>query len=213
MDGSIDLFEAIYTTRSLRRFRPDPIPKAVLRRLIEAATQAPSGRNSQPWRFLVVRKPDLRRRTGDLYREAFDEVYPAERLSAETDPELHRVMRSARHLAENMATEPPVLILICLERAPDAPPPTVLAARTSGSTAYPAVQNLLLAARAHGVGGCLTTVHVRREAEIKDALGIPAQVDTYALVPLGYPLDRFGPLRRRPVEEVANADRWGEPFG
>lgn len=117
MAESIDLFDAIYTTRSLRRFRPDPIPDAVIRRLLDAATRAPSGRNTQPWRFLVVRDPLLRQRVGELYRDAFDEVYSADHLRAETDPELRRVMRSARYLAENMATEPPVLIVACLERA------------------------------------------------------------------------------------------------
>jgi nitroreductase len=212
VDGSIDLLEAIYTTRSLRRFRPDPIPEPVLRRLVEAATRAPSGRNLQPWRFVLVRRPDLRRRIGQLYRQSFDEVYPAEQLSAEVDPHLRRVMTSARYLAEHMADEPPVLVLVCLERPPGAPRPTLDAARIGGSTVYPAVQNLLLAARAHGVGGCLTTVHVRHEAEVKAALCIPEATDTYALVPLGFPRDRFGPLRRRPVEEVAYADRWGEPF-
>jgi len=84
--------------------------------------------------------------------------------------------------------------------------------RTAGASIYPAVQNLLLAARARGIGGCLTTIHLFREAQVKAALGIPDDVDTYALIPLGYPRDNFGPLRRRPAREVSYRDRWGEPL-
>lgn len=211
MTDEIGLFDAIFSTRSLRRFRADPLPDDVLHRILTAATQAPSGTNSQTWRFLVLRDPEIRRRIGELYREGFDEVYPPTVVAATANPNRRRVLRSARYLADHMGTEPPVLVLVCLERNPGAPSPTPTSLRSSGSSAYPAVQNVLLAARALGVGGCLTTLHLRREAEVKAALGIPDHVDTYALVPLGYPRDRFGPLRRRPVAEVTFAERWGEP--
>jgi nitroreductase len=108
-----------------------------------------------------------------------------------------------------MGDEPPVLILACLENPPDAAP----AGRSAGSSIYPAVQNLMLAARALGLGTCLTTLHLRREAEIKAFLGIPDHVDTYALIPLGYPARPFGPVGRVPVDEVAFLDRWGVPIG
>jgi nitroreductase len=202
---TLNLFEAVYTARSVRRFRPDPVPDELLHRVLEAATQAPSGTNSQGWRFLVVRDPALRAELGELYRQGFREVYPADRVEAESDPNRRRVLRSADHLAERMGTEPPVLVLLCLERGPGAPPPT----RSAGASAYPAAQNMLLAARALGLGGCLTTLHLRREEQVKTLLGLPEQVDTYALIPLGYPAQPFGPLRRRPVEEVVYRDRWG----
>jgi nitroreductase len=199
-----DLFEAMSTSRSIRRFRPDPIPEDVLAQLLEAAVQAPNGSNAQTWRFMVIRDPDLRRQVGELYRQGFRETFPAERAASEPDPNRRRVIRSADHLAEHMGDEPPVLMLFCVERAPGSGTPS----RTAGASVYPAVQNVLLAARALGLGGCLTTLHLRREAQVKDVLGIPENVDTYALLPLGYPATKHGPLRRRPVAEITHYDRW-----
>ncbi len=209
------LLDAIYTTRSIRRFRPDPVPDDVVARLIEAATRAPSGRNAQSWRFLVVKDAAVRARVGALYKEAWDEYSPPSRLAAITDPRERRRVESAYHLGAHMGDEPPVLVMVCAPReqttsgAAQAGPAAV---RTAGASIYPAVQNLLLAARAYGLGGCLTTIHLYREPQVKAALGIPDDVDTYALIPLGYPAQSFGPLRRKPVAEVAFLDRWGAPF-
>jgi len=204
------VLEAIRTTRSLRRFRPDPIPDEVLRELLEAATSAPSGGNSQSWRFVVIRDSEMRRRVGALYKEGWDEYSPPSRLAGITDPRERRRVESAYHLGAHMGDEAPVLVLFCAPRP--AAGASSFAARTAGASVYPAVQNLLLAARARGIGGCLTTIHLYREAQVKAALGIPDDVDTYALVPLGYPRDNFGPLRRKPVEEVTFLDRWGAPL-
>jgi nitroreductase len=154
---------------------------------------------------VVVRDPALRAQLGELYRQSFRDVYPADRVQGEADPTRRRVIRSADYLADHMGSEPPVLILLCLERPADSPPP----GRAAGSSAYPAVQNLLLAARGLGLGGCLTTLHLRRESQVKELLGIPETVDTYALIPLGRPASPHGPLNRRPVREVAFLDRWG----
>jgi nitroreductase len=125
-----------------------------------------------------------------------------------------RLFQASRYLAERIGTEPPVLILVCQEAgsAPTRVADTLLVARSRGASVYPAVQNLLLAARAYGLGGCLTTTHVIHEEEIKAILGIPDHVNTFALVPLGYPEDRFGPVRRQPVDEVTYLDRWSAPF-
>jgi nitroreductase len=113
-------------------------------------------------------------------------------------------LQSALYLAEHMGHEPPVLILACLERSGGVVPDHL-----TGASIYPAVQNLMLAARALGLGSCLTTLHRRREAAIKALLGIPAEVDTYALIPLGWPARPFGRLGRRPVAEVTYYDHWG----
>jgi nitroreductase len=206
MTETIGLMDAMATTRSIRRFRPDPIADNLLRSLLEAATWAPSGSNMQNWRLLVVRDSEKRRQIGEFYRAAFDEFYPRERLASESDPSSQRMMAGAIYLADHMGTEPPVLVLFCRDT-----PSTSPFSRdwTRGASIYPAVQNLLLAARASGLGGCLTTLHLRYEAEIKVLLGIPNGFDTYALVPIGYPRDKFGPLRRRPVEEVTYLDAWG----
>jgi nitroreductase len=203
--AGVDLLEAIHTTRSIRRFGPEPVSDELLERVLDAAIRAPSGTNSQSWRFLVVRDPTLRAELGELYRQGFRDAYPAERVQAEADPGRRRVIRSADYLAEHMGSEPPVLVLVCLERAPAAPPP----GRGAGSSAYPAVQNMLLAARGLGLGGCLTTLHMRREPQVKALLGIPETVDTYALIPLGWPATPHGPLSRRPLREVTFLNRWG----
>lgn len=201
----MDLFDAMYTNRAIRRFRPDPVPDEVVERVLDAAIRAPSGSNSQKWRFLVLRDPAVRATVGRLYGEGFGEYIP-ERRAANPDTDTSPVFRSALYLAEHMGDEPPVLIMACLERAPGSAP----AERSTGSSIYPAVQNLMLAARALGLGTCLTTLHLRREREIKAVLGIPEHVDTYALIPLGYPATPFGSLGRRPVPEVTFLDRWGE---
>jgi len=213
MHDTVGLLEAMSTTRSIRRFRPDPIPDDLLHSVLEAATWAPSGSNSQSWRLVVVRDPEKRRRIGDLYRQGLSEFYPADRLASETDPARARMMTGSLYLGEHIGTEPPVLVLFCQARPASATAtgPSGLRPWTRGSSVYPAVQNLLLAARAVGLGGCLTTVHLLHEPDVKAIVGIPDDVDTFALVPLGYPRDRYGPLQRRPVEEVAYLDAWGAP--
>ena len=214
MSDAVGLLEGMATTRSIRRFRPDPIPDDLLRTVLEAANWAPSGSNVQNRRQLVVKDAEKRRRIGELYGEAFKVFYPAERLAEEVDPTHQRMMRGAVYLAETIGTEPPVLVLFCRDDAITGSPANAAAFRpwTYGATVYPAVQNVLLAARAVGLGGCLTTIYLRYEDEIKALLGIPETVDTYALVPLGFPRDTFGPLHRRPVEEVTFVDSWGAPL-
>jgi nitroreductase len=184
------------------------VPDALVRRVLDAAIRAPSGSNRQHWRFLVLRDPAVRATVGGLYREGFHEYIP-ERARTMPDGNTSRVFQSALYLADHMAHEPPVLIMACLENAPGAAP----AERAAGSSIYPAVQNLMLAARALGLGTCLTTLHLRREAQIKAALGIPDHVDTYALIPLGYPARPFGPVTRQPVEAVTFRDHWGTALG
>jgi nitroreductase len=114
-----------------------------------------------------------------------------------------KMLASARHLAEHLG-EAPVIVLACVSLDPG-----TKASLTSGASIYPAVQNLMLAARALGIGSCITTIHRFRDAQVKELLGIPADVETAALIPLGYPLGKFGRPPRRPVREVAFADRWG----
>lgn len=214
MDQPIGLFDALYTTRAIRRFRPDPVPHAVIAKVIEAATRAPNGSNRQRWRFVVIRDPDLRRRVGEAYRRAMDELIPPEEVAKDIALVGDSLFHVSLYLAEHIGSEPPVLILVCQEgsAAPAREVDALLAARSRGASVYPAVQNLLLAARAYGLGGCLTTTHVIREEEIKSILGIPKHINTFALIPLGYPTDHFGPVRRRPVGEVTYLDRWGTPF-
>lgn len=206
----MDFFEVVTTQRAIRRLRPDPIPEAALRQILEAAICAPTGGNRQGWSFLVIRDPALRARLGELYREAWDELmkvpYYRDAATAPPDSAAGKMLASARHLSEHLG-EAPVLILACI--GTDGVKPTL----TTGASIYPAVQNILLAARALGLGSCLTTIHKFRDPQVKALLGIPADVETAALIPLGSPVGKFGRPPRRPVREVAFADRWGQAFG
>ena len=206
----MEFFEAVTTQRAIRHFKPDPVPDAVLRQILDAAICAPSGGNRQSWRFVVVRDPKTRARLADLYRECFAELqktpYYRDAASAPPDSPAGRLMASARHMVEHFH-ETPVQILACIET--DGAAPTL----TTGSSIYPAVQNILLAARALGIGTCLTTIHRFRDQAVKELLGIPAGVETAALIPLGYPLRKFGRPPRRPVEEVTFSERGGQAPG
>ena len=198
------------TQRAIRRLKTDPIPDAALRQIMDAAICAPSGGNRQGWSFIVVRDPAKRARLGELYREAWSELmkvpYYRDAASAPPDSPAGRMLASARHLGQHLG-EAPVLILACIALDPGAQPTL-----TTGASIYPAVQNIMLAARALGIGSCITTIHRFRDAQMKELLGIPSDVETAALIPLGYPLGKFGRPPRRPLREVAFADRWGQAF-
>lgn len=206
----MDFFETVTTLRAIRHLKSDPIPDDVLRRILDAAICAPSGGNRQGWSFLVIRDTATRARIGDLYRECIGELmtvpYYRDASAAPPDNPAAKVVASARHLGEHLG-ESPVLILACI--ATDGRNPTL----TTGASIYPAVQNLLLAARALGIGSCLTTIHRFRDQQLKALLGIPPDVETAALIPFGYPLGKFGRPPRRPLNEVTFADRWGRATG
>ena len=204
----MDFFDVIHTQRAIRRLKPDPIPDSVIRQLLEAAICAPSGGNRQGWSFIVIRDPAVRARLGELYRESFQEIlkapYYGDAAAAPPESPVGKVIASSRHLAEHLG-EAPVLILACL--ATEGMSPGI----TMGASIYPAVQNLLLAARALGIGSTLTTIHRFRDKHVKELLGIPPGIETAALIPLGYPLGKFGRAPRKPADEVTYYNRWGQP--
>ena len=206
----MNFFDVVTTQRAMRRLKPDPIPEPVLRQIMDAAICAPSGGNRQGWRFIVVRDSAKRARLGELYREGWGELvkvpFYAGAAKEPAGSPTRRMVESAAHLAEHMG-EAPVIIVACI--ALDA---GVKASVITGASIYPAVQNIMLAARALGIGSCLTTLHRYREAQVKQLLGIPPDVETVALIPLGYPLGKFGRPPRRPLAEVAFADAWGRAF-
>ena len=202
----MELFEALHTQRAIRHFKSQPIPDRLIRQVLDAAIRAPSGGNRQPWSFLVLRDADIRARLAGYYQTAWHDS-DLGRLAEDSDPSRARVYRNASHLADHMA-EVPVLILACILGGRSG------ASLTTGASIYPAVQNLMVAARGLGLGTVLTTVHRRYEAEIKAMLEIPENVATPALIPMGYPDGPgFGPTNRRPVEDVTYLDRWGTAFG
>lgn len=216
----MDFFEVVETQRALRRFRPDAVGDAALHRILEAATRAPSARGAEPWVFVVVRDPALRAEIGRRYRAAWESGQQfATATDADRDvrdrPHYPRMMRAAGELAASFH-EAPVVIVCGLDHARlgplVAPDGTLRAPAAAYASIFPAVQNLLLAARALGLGTTLTTLHRTFEENLKVLLAIPAHVEVAALVPLGHPRDRFGPTRRRPLDEVTHLDRWGTPL-
>jgi nitroreductase len=221
----IGLYEAIHTARSLRRFKSDPVPDALLEQVLDAAIRAPSAGNAQNWAFVVVRDPQRRAALGAIYRKASriaGAMYAARgRPEHLSDRQFQSMMSSGSHLWEHMG-EAPVILIPCL-RQPVVPPPESLpedirschaaevayAQRIRGASIYPAVQNILLTCRALGLGTTITTNHIRCEGEVRALLDLPPEFDTFAMMPIGWPIDAFGPLTRRPLSEVIHIDGWG----
>jgi nitroreductase len=200
-----DLFEIMRTTRSMRRLKPDPVPSALLSKILESGTFAASGGNMQSWRFLVIRDPTIKEAAGSWYRKAWHEVVAPRYRSSEPAPGVTpegfaRMLSAAEHLADHIH-EAPVWIVPCLA-GPRQP--------GSGASIFPAVQNMLLAARALGLGATLTTLYLLHEKEAEAAMGIPDSHHSYAILPLGYPVGKFGPVRRAPLADVVYDDEWGQ---
>lgn len=215
----ISLYEAMSTTRAVRRLRPDPIADDVLRRILEAANWAPTGGNAQPWRVIAVKDADKRRRLQELYLGPWQEYSKGHRaqlanVPAELRATQERMLSAADHLAQNYHLAPVILVfcfnpkLMAITDAKLDRPSIV-----GGASVYPAVQNTLLACRAEGVGCTLTTLLCLREPDVKELLAIPVDWGTGAFIPIGYPVGKgHGPLARRPVEKMAFLDTWGQPL-
>ena len=215
------LFDIMYSLRSMRRLKPDPVPDELVWKVLDAAIRAPSGGNTQPWRFLVIRAADTKRFIQERYRRGWDRYVHANlKAAAEaavpmTEAEAAaraKMIGAATHLADHLH-EAPVLLVVCMQPRkmdlppdPESQPPSPAALYAS---IFPAVQNILLACRAHGLGATLTTLHLRYERAIKTRLGIPDDIETVALIPIGWPIGRFGPTTRAPIETVTYWDRWG----
>ena len=198
----MDLFEAINSQRAMRRLKPDPVPDELIWKVLEAAIRAPSGGNRQPWNFMVVRDAEAKKKVTEYYLDSWSKSYGLIKQAAMASPAAAKTYASAEYLANHLA-EVPVLIIATIQRSGVAP------VSPDGASIYPAVQNLMLAARALGLGTALTTLHRAHEAEVKQLLGIPQGVETMALIPLGWPRGKFGAGDRLPVEKVTYWDKWG----
>jgi nitroreductase len=224
------IMDVLRTMRAMRRLKPDPVPKDLLERLVAAATWAPNGGNLQLYDFIVVTDRAQVARLGALWRDV-ENKYMAmlERVAPDifTDPDAQAVRDSVRYQAEHF-DDTPAVIAACCSQPPRTADPRVLvevlrtvgprfltrvanprlAAVQGAASSYPGVQNLLLAARALGLAANLSTWHLWAQDDFKRVLGVPKQTTIYALVPLGWPAGRFGPVRRRPVADVVHGDRW-----
>lgn len=199
---SMPLGEVMFSMRAIRRLKPDPVPDKDIRDILEAATRAPSGSNRQPWHFIVVRDPEQRRRFGDVYRKAWwAKRNDAGIFKPEDIPADDKVGQSALKLASEFGTSP-VVILVC----------TVGETIGDMASVIPATQNLLLAARALGLGATITNLHPSTDADVKTLFGMPDGTKVIYCIPVGYPRGKFGSVTRKPLSEVVSLDRWGDPL-
>jgi nitroreductase len=218
------LFEVMYSAGSIRRFRSDPVSDEIMTKILDAAIRAPSGSNAQAWLFIVVKDAEKRQALGAIYKKASTilvKLYAGAARPGHMDEKQHeRFMKAVMHLFEHMG-DAPVLLVPCLKASmwtgasnlpDDIKARMVATSRLAGSSIYPAVQNIILACRAFGLGTVLTTIHAFFEEEVRAILKLPADVQTYALMPIGYPQGHHYLIKRRPVNEVACLDTFGNPW-
>ena len=204
------IFEIMYSTRAMRRLKPDPIPEETLKKIVDAGIRAPSGGNMQDWAFILVRDTERKRFIRDYYWNTWQKLMGERGIPDDMPPAQQRMLNAAAHLAVHL-DEAPVLLLACAKT--EYPPLAAMKNERANAavihgTIYPAVQNILLACRALGVGATLTTIHCFFEAELKQRFDIPEDMEVSALIPMGYPQGNFGSVSRAPVEDVIHWDAW-----
>jgi nitroreductase len=200
------LAEAMTTQRAIRRVRPDPVDDALVLRLIELALKGPTAQNEQGWEFIVVKDAEVKRRLGRQNRLMWRLYRPVARFKARNDPKAQR-MNAAVEWGVDHFEDIPVFVVACFRGSRLGFPP-VVAASTYGSI-LPAVQNLLLAARAAGLGANITTMPLWSNWAARRILGLPFGVTPCVMIPLGWPIGRYGPTTRKPVGDVVSLDRYG----
>ena len=209
----MDLYEALYTTRAMRRVKPDPIPLDVQKKILDAAIRAPSGGNTQNWRFMLVDDPAVKAQIAPIYQEClgmlWQTIYKDRIEAANANPDdlesaqMLRVQRSAQHLADHFE-EYPLLLISFVQFDP------------TGGSIFPSTWSAMLAARAEGIGASLTTVaNMIKGDDIAKILGVPKEDGWLisSIVCFGYPTGKWGVAPRRPVHEVSYRNQWGEPPG
>jgi nitroreductase len=197
----VPLLEGLRTTRAIRRLLPDPVPNALIRKVCEAGTFAPSGGNRQPWKFVAVTEPERRAWVAERYRPIFEGyIAPAvERAKAPDFPEAgRRMQRAAIHLAEHLHEAPVHLFVAGWSRRGE---PQLQAL-------MPAVQNVLLACRAVGLGASVTTLHRAFGEECDRWLGLPEGCPTCALIPIGWPKGKYGRPPRRSIDDCLHFETY-----
>ncbi len=197
----VPLLEGMRTTRAIRRLRPDPVPPALIRKVCEAGTFAPSGGNRQPWFFIAVTDAERRAFVAERYRAAFA-GYIAPAIKAAESPDYpadkRKNLAAALHLSEHLHEAPVHLFVAGFTRR----------GHEQTQALFPCIQNILLACRAVGLGASLTTVHRVFGREIDDYLGLPERIPSSALLPIGWPKGRYGQPRRKPVDDKLFFDRF-----
>ena len=209
--NQMGVFDTMYNCRAMRRLNTKKVPEELLRELVSAANQAPSGSNTQGARWIVVRDPQIKQRLADLNRQGV-ETYLAPlidnpgSLSHQSGDKRKRMVDAVVWQKEHMH-EIPALIIACMDFG--APATNDMIARGNGSI-WPGIQNLLLAARALELGAAPTTLALNDRKAVADVLNLPDSMAAYALIPVGYPLGTFGPVTRKPLGEILRFDRWSD---
>jgi nitroreductase len=208
------LLDAMLTQRAMRRVRPEPVDDAVVLKCIELALRAPTGANGQNWEFIVIKDDRIKKKLAKRYRQGWSIYHRAViRRVAARDESMAKTARAVQWQVDHF-TEIPVLVVACLRlgvhegRVPFIPMPHAVESGYWGSI-YPSVQNLLLAARAMGLGACLITLPLWSVTSVRRTLKLPLAVTPYCIVPLGWPCGRYGPTTRKPVTEVTHLDTYG----
>lgn len=216
MDGApvfdMPLEEAMMTQRAIRRLKPDPVDDALVLKIIELALRAPTGSNAQNWEFVVVKDPAVKARLAKMNRQAWSVYGGIGRRMAEraNDDSMKRIINAVQWQADHFE-QVPVIVVACLRSVIPWFPP-VAAASAYGSI-FPSVQNLLLAARAVNLGAALITLPLWSRWRAQRALGLPFSIAPCAVIPMGWPIGKYGPTKRRPVGDVVSLDRYGNrPF-
>lgn len=213
IDSPVSFFDLVGNMRAMRRLKSDPVPVDLLRKVLDAGIKAPSGMNSQPWAFLLIRDAEAKRWFADHYTAAIESRFGGVVDDRQGDDSARaRQLRALRFQMDHMH-EFPVLLIVCglrdwpfrvpeSERVGLAPP--------NYGAIYPCVQNILLACRALGLGAALTTMHQVFEEELHERFEIPIEYGVVVTIPIGYPIGKFGPVRRKPAENVTYFDHWGD---
>lgn len=206
MTSDISLLEALHSTPARRYLSTEPVDDDVIRAILDAAIRGPSAGNGQFWAWVVVRDPDTKRQIAEWYREGWERHYGSRREQILNAPEGGPMSKAsflaADHLANHLEEAPVWIIPVLLGAAKSTNP-------RLGSSIYGAVQHLILAARAYGLGATLTTLHVGHEEDVRKLLGLPEDALTMALIPIGHPAKgRWSQPKRRPLEEVVFYDRY-----
>ncbi len=204
------LFDIMSTCRAMRRLTSESVPESVLHRLIEAATYAPSGRNLQRARWILVRSSERKTAIAALNRRASEDpvrqhIEATEQVDHHDQQDRRRMWESVLWQTEHMHEAPALIVACCILDREDQNP------YRYGSSVWPGIQNLLLAARAHGLGAVPTTFALEYRDELNGLLRLPPRVSVQAIVPVGYPIGNFGPVRRLPVGDVLMNEQWDGP--
>ena len=208
MQTTSDIWETLYTQRAIRAWKTDPVPEELIWKVIEAGTKAPSGTNTQPWGFVVIQDDAIRQAISDQLLEGLKGNEGLQQMleqgSQSADKTTRLMLKGAQRLFTNLASAP-VFIIPCLYQVSSPAPEGLL----SGSSIYGAVQNMLLAARALGLGTVMTTFQMAAEQILREQCNLPDDATPVALIPMGYPDAKFGPTTRKPVETVTHWEQWG----